>query len=48
MPKQVFLACFEVVVARFAPPTIPKCLENGLFWEQKRVINESKKRVSKN
>ena len=32
MPKQVFLARFELVVARFGPPKIPKCLENGLFW----------------
>ena len=30
MPKQVFLARFELVVARFGPPKIPKCLENGL------------------
>ena len=30
--KQVFLDCFEVVVAHFGPPRIPKCLENGLFW----------------
>ena len=33
--KQVFLGCFELVVARFGPPKIPKCLENGLFWDQK-------------
>ena len=31
MPKQVFLARFELVVARFGPPKIPKCLENGLL-----------------
>ena len=37
MPKQVFLARFELVVARFGPPTIPKCLENGLFCDQKWV-----------
>ena len=30
MPKEVFLARFELVVARFGPPKIPKCLENGL------------------
>ena len=29
--KQVFLDCFELVVAHFGPPKIPKCLENGLF-----------------
>ena len=31
--KQVFLDRFELVVAHFAPPKIPKCLENGLFWD---------------
>ena len=36
MPKQVFLACFEALVARFGAPKIPKCLENGLFWDQKK------------
>ena len=35
MPKQVFLACFELVAARFGRPKIPKCLENGLFWDKK-------------
>ena len=43
MPRQVFLARFELVVARFGPPKIPKCLENGLFWDKtwvkKRVKN---------
>ena len=42
MPKQVFLAHFEVVVVRFGPPKIPKCLENGLFCDQKWVKNGSK------
>ena len=37
MPKQVFLARFELL-AHFGPPKIPKCLENGLFWDK----NESK------
>ena len=37
-----FFARFELVVARFRPPTIPKCLENGLFWDKKRVKNGSK------
>ena len=41
MPKQVFLARFELVVARFGPPKIPKCLENGLFWDKKWVKNGS-------
>ena len=35
--KQVFLDCFELVVAHIGPPKIPKCLENGLFWDQKWV-----------
>ena len=35
MPKQVFLMCFELVVARSSPPKIPKCLENGVFWDTK-------------
>ena len=35
--KQVFLDCFELVVVHFGPPNIPKCLENGLFWDQKWV-----------
>ena len=39
MPKQVFLARFELVVARFGPPKIPKCLENGLSCDKKRVKN---------
>ena len=39
MLKQVFLDCFERVVADFGPPKIPKCLENGLFWDQKWVKN---------
>ena len=42
MPKQVFLARFELVVARYGPPTIAKCLENGLFCNQKWVKNGSK------
>ena len=32
--KQVFLDCFELVVAHLGPPKIPKCLENGLFWDK--------------
>ena len=34
MRKQVFLACFELMVARFGPRRVPKCLENGLFWDK--------------
>ena len=37
MPKQVFLAHFELIVVRFGPPKIRKCLENGLFWDNKWV-----------
>ena len=25
---------FELVVAHFGPPKIPKCLDNGLFWDK--------------
>ena len=42
MPKQLFLARFELVVARFGPRKIPKCLENGPFCNQKWVKNGSK------
>ena len=45
--KQVFLDRFELVVAHFDPPKIPKCLENGLFWDQKWVKNGSKTHFSK-
>ena len=45
--KQVFLDRFELVVANFGPPKIPKCLENGLFWDQKWVKNGSKTHFSK-
>ena len=40
--KQVFLDRFELVVAHFGPPKIPKCLENGVFWDQKWVKSGSK------
>ena len=48
MPKQVFLARFELMVARFGPPKIPKFLENGLFCDQKWVTNGSKLFFPKN
>ena len=41
------LDCFEVVVAHFGPLKIPKCLENGLFWDQNWVKNGSKTHFSK-
>ena len=44
---QLFLDRFELVVAHFGPPKIPKCLENGLFWDQKWVKNGSKAHFSK-
>ena len=39
MLKQVFLDRFELVVAHFGPPTIPKCLEDAMFWDPKWVKN---------
>ena len=47
MLKPVFLARFEPVVARFGPWKIPKCLENGLVWNQKWVKSRSKTCFSK-
>ena len=48
MPKQVVLACFEPLVARFGPLKMAKCFENGCFWGRKRVKKGSKTRFSKN
>ena len=47
MVKQAFLAHFEPMVTRFGPWKIPKCLENGLFWDQQWVKNGSKTDFSK-
>ena len=47
MLEQVFLAHFEPVVTRFGRWKIPKCLENGSFWEHKWVKNGSKPCFSK-
>ena len=47
MLRQVFLARFEPVVTRFGQWKIPKCLENGPFWNQKCVKNGSKAHFSK-
>ena len=44
---QVFLDCFELGVAHFGPPKIPKCLEDALFWDQKWVKNGSKTHFSR-
>ena len=45
--KTSVLGCFELVVAHFGPPKIAKCLENGLFWDQKWGKNGSKPHFSK-
>ena len=39
MLKQVVLAHFEPVATGFGSWKIPKCLENGPFWDQKWVKN---------
>ena len=36
--KQMFSDRFELVVAHFGPPKIPKCLENGSKMGQKRIF----------
>ena len=36
--KQVFLACFESMVARFDPHKLLRTLENGLFWATKKRL----------
>ena len=43
----MLLAHFEPVGTRFGPWKIPKCLENGPFWDQKWVKNGSKMGLSK-
>ena len=48
MPKQVFLARCELLVAYFGPSKVTKCLEKGLFWDKKWVQNGSKMGFSKN
>ena len=47
MLKQVVLAQLEPMVTRFGPWKTPKCLEKGLFWEQKWTKKESKVHSSK-
>ena len=42
--KQVVLALFEPVATGFGSSKLPKCLENGPFWDQKWVKNGSKTR----
>ena len=48
MLKQVVLAHFEPVATGFGSWDIPKCLENGPFWDQQWVKNGLKMRFSKN
>ena len=47
MPKQLSLARFELVMTHFGHLKILKCLQNGPFWDQKRVKNGSKMCCSK-
>ena len=47
MLKRVFVAHLVPVVTRFGPWKIPKCLENGLCWDQKWVKTGSKTCFSK-
>ena len=46
MLKQVVLAHLEPVATGFGSWNLPKCLENGPFWDRKRVKNGSKTRFS--
>ena len=48
MPKQVFLARLDLVVARFGLPRLPQCLENGLFSDKKLFKIGSKMHFSQN
>ena len=45
--KQVFLARFEPLLTWFGPWKVPKCLENGPFWDPKAVTIGSKPHFSK-
>ena len=45
--ETTILARFELVAARFGPWTVPKCLENGPFWDQRWVKTRSDTRFSK-
>ena len=46
MPKQLFLARFELVMTCFGHLEILRCLQNWPFWDQKGVKNESKNMLS--
>ena len=45
--NRCFLDHFEPGLMGFGPWKIPKCLENGLLWDQKWVKKGSKTRFSK-
>jgi hypothetical protein len=47
MLKQVVLAHFEPMATGFGSWKLPRCLENGPFWDQKWVKNGSKTYFSK-
>ena len=38
VPKQVKCAHFEPIVSHLGLSKVTKCLENGLFWDQKRWV----------
>ena len=40
--KQVKWALFEPIASHFGQARVTKCLEKGLFWDQKSVKNGSK------
>ena len=44
MLEQVSLAHFEPVMTRVGPWKMPKCFENGPFWDQKCVKSGSQTR----
>ena len=39
VPRPLGMGHLEPVVARFGPCKIPKCLENGPFWDQQWIKN---------
>ena len=45
--KKVEWALFEPIATHFGHSKVTKCLENGLFWDQKWVKNGSKMCFSK-
>ena len=48
VPKQVKCAHLEPIASHFGPSKVTKCLNNGLFCDQKWVKNGSKMYFSKN